>query len=248
MLSRPSVKPLPPICAWNTFVGAVTYFKDNGIPDFVTNKTLPTVSPDVRSRMLTSLRALGLIDEHGRVQERFRRLISERYSGQWEVTLRVLMNSAYPYLSGVDLRQTDSNQLRAAFLHHIGRNTDNLSKCEAFYINMAAAAGVQLSGALQKRVQTAGTMATVKAVRKRESSATATTTSLQKPLRKLAPPPKDLIPTESDAAEIVESEQGAVEKIMDLLRLFSKEGLPSKELEAVLTLLDYAKRKAAVSP
>ncbi len=48
-----------------------------------------------------------------------------------------------------------------------------------------------------------------------------------------------------EAAKPADSGQERVERIMDLLRMFSGEGLPARELEAVLILLDYAKRLAA---
>lgn len=232
MLARPQQDiSLPAICAWNLFLGGIVdYFKDRPIPDVLERAVLSHISPDMQSRVLTSLRALNLIEHNGRVRDDLKRLISARNTGQWENQLNILLQTRYPYIPVHTLPQATSETLHAAFKSHIKRETTNLSKAEAFYLNLARAAGVRLSDALQKRVSTADTMATVRAARKDISPPAATRKEIN-------------VKTETATPAITGQER--VEKIMELLRMFSGEGLPAKELEAVLTLLDYAKRKAA---
>jgi hypothetical protein len=252
MLARAPDVPLPPICAWNTFqIGVLDYFKAHPLPAFIVSGSLPAVALGLRVRVITSLRALKLIDGQGRVQETLRKLIAVRGTGHWEAQVRALMADAYPYLSGLNLAQTDSIQLRRAFIAYLRRETDNLSKCEAFYINLAHTGGFELSEALKKRVGTAETMATFKAGQKQEivmpsksaGIAVQPPRLLRRVLAPSATPRSDQIKPE--AASLSKADR--VEKIMDLLRLFIDEGIPAKELQAVLTLLDYAKRKAAES-
>ncbi len=166
MLARIPEVPLPPIMAWNTFLPMLDLFKDYGVPDTVTHQTLSSVTPELRSRILTGLRALKLIDQDGRTQAALRTLVSARGTGQWQVQLRVLMNIAYPYLAALNLAEAESADVSKAFARHIKRETANLSKCEAFYLNLARSAGVNLSDSLKKRVATSDAMAAIRRLRK----------------------------------------------------------------------------------
>ncbi len=229
MLARPQQETaLPAICAWNLFLsGIIDHFKDRAIPDVLTRVALSHVSDDMQSRLLTSLRALRLIEESGRVRDDLKKLIASRNSGQWQVQLNLLLQTRYPYIPIHVLPQMDSAALHAAFKGHVKRETANLSKAEAFYLNLARASGVLLSDALQKRVATADTMATVRAARK-DIAATARKDTAVK----------------TEATKPAISKQERVEKIMDILRMFSGEGLPAEQLGALLCLWDYAKKTA----
>jgi hypothetical protein len=228
MLARsknPSVA-LPPICAWKSFTDSIDRFKETALPNFVTHEALPTVSADVRGRVITSMRALHLVAPNGESQPFLRQLVAARGTGQWEVQLRVLLANAYPYAPVNILAQADTAALRAKFAAHIGRETANITKCEAFYLSMARAAGVQLSAALKKRVAASDTMATVRAARtskpKVASEEKSTTMANTKPM----------------------SKQERADKILDILRMFQNEGLPGEQLAALLSLWDYAKKIA----
>jgi hypothetical protein len=226
MLAKSDPPILPAICAWNLFLhGVVDDFKTRGIPEFVSHDKLPKVAPEVRSRMLTSLRALTLISASGQVQPHFRRIVEARNTDSWQTSLRLLMQSAYPFLKAVILVRADSAELRAAFLQHIRRDTANVSKCEAFYLNLAREAGVPLSEALKKRVATSDSMATVRAARK-----------------DIKPSKVETMKPETPKPAM--SKQERVDKIMDILRMFSNEGLPAEQLAALLCLWDYAKKTA----
>jgi hypothetical protein len=232
MLARPQEVPLPPVMPWNTFVsGLVDRYKATMVPDVINGVALQSVSPKLRSRILSGLRGLKLIADDGRAQPAFRTLVGSRGTGQWEVQLRVLMNNAYPYLAGLDLSETNSDSLRKAFRNHLRRDTENISKCEAFYLNMARAAGVRLSAALNKRVATSDSMAAIRAVQLSGE-------------RKPAPPsnePKKESSVKTAVAEPAKSERDRAWNLVDLL---DDEDMTDKERAAVLTLLAYVKRKA----
>jgi hypothetical protein len=235
--------PLPPIMAWNSFIGIVNRFAATAVPEVVTHQSLPWISAKLRSRILTSLRALKLIGEGGEAQPALRSLVEARGTGQWPNQLNVLAQKAYPYIPLHGLTQTTSQTLRGLFLAHLKRDTKNISKCEAFYLNLVRAAGVPMSDALKKRVATSDTMATVRAARKSEAAAPPKSHVVPKRQPNASSPEKNTtMKPESNKSAI--SPHARVERIMDLLRMFSGEGLPPKELDAVLTLLDYAKRKA----
>jgi len=209
--------------------GVIEYFKERGgkLPDFFVNETLKGITPELRGRVLTSLRALKLLDGAGRTQSFFQTLVDARGTGQWQVQLRVLMNTAYPYLTYVNLSQADSAALRAAFVAYTKKDTENLSKAEVFYLNLARAAGVRLSDGLQKRVTVSEAMAAVKAARKAEKTPVTEDKSVNPELKATL------------------TEQQRADKIMEVLRMFDGEDLPAEPLHAILTLLDYVKKKAA---
>jgi hypothetical protein len=232
------VPPLPPICAWNTFIGVIDFFKASRIPNFVTHEALPTVAEDVRSRVITSLRALRLVGSNGETQDAFRKLVASRGTSQWETDLRFLMANQYQYIQTRTLTEGDSAALRKAFLAYLGRETDNLSKCEAFFLNLARASGIKLSDALQKRVATSDSMATVRAARKDSSS-----TRPNQAARGGAKKDNAVKPTTKPAM----TERERADKIMDLLKMFDGEDLPAEPLHAILTLLDYVKKKAVAA-
>jgi len=226
MLARQPVNPLPPICAWNLFQsGIVDHFKDGALPDILTRDSLKHISPDMQSRIMTSLRALRLIDDRGQVQSDLKKLIASRNTGQWQNDLRVLMQTRYPYVAPAGLSRATSGELHAAFKKYVGRETGNLSKAEAFFLNLARASGVQLSDALKKRVATADSMAAVRAARTPKPKANS---KEKNPMNSAKPM----------------SKQERVEKIFDILRMFQGEGLPAEPLAALLTLWDYAKKSA----
>jgi hypothetical protein len=234
----------PPICPWNTFLSGVDYFKDRGgPPDIVFRSSFPNISPRMRSRLTAALRGLKLIDREGKTQPSFRSLVEARNTGQWPIQLRILITNAFPYTAPLDLVHTDNDQLHKAFVAYTKRDTRNLAKAEVFFLNLARASGLKLSDSLQKRVFAS------------EARTTAHHAG-PKPEANMTPPKKPTATTKvapgsrKDAAVKTNtkpqmSAQERVEKIMDLLRMFSGEGLPAKELTAVMTLLDYAKRKAA---
>jgi hypothetical protein len=234
MLARNPEVPMPPICAWSTFLGVVDQFKETGVPNFVGHDSLPKVAPDVRSRVITSMRALTLISPKGESQPHLRKMVEARGTDAWQATLRLLASTAYPYLTNLNLFRVDSAALREAFVRHLKRESGNLSKAEAFYLNLAREAGIRLSEALQKRVATSDAMSNVRGARKKETPPATPPTSQTKDT-----------PVQIEATKPVTAAQERVDRIMDLLRMFSGDGLPAKELDAVLTLLDYAKRKAA---
>ena len=238
------VAEFPPMMPWPTFSGGVIdYFKESGhVPPFLVQESLPSVTPELRSRVLTGLRALKLLDGAGRTAPFFRTLVEARGTGQWQVQLRVLMSNAYPYLTYLNLSQASSTDLRAAFVGHLKKDTDNLGKAEVFYLNLAQAAGVRLSDTLQRRVTASMAMAAAKAAKKQPDNST--TSAEDEPDLAEAAPAKDanaLTPNMTHRLDVMGW-------IIDAMKIFQDQGLSPKEVEAFVVLLELAKRKTAEMP
>jgi hypothetical protein len=227
----------PAVAPWPTFQeGVIDYFKGvGGPPDIIARHDLRRVTPKMRGKVVSALRALKLIDLAGRTQPLFRTLVEARGTGQWPVQLRVLINNAYPYLSAVDLLKTDSAQLHAAFVAHFKRDAKSFAKAEVFFLNLAVAASLKLSEPLRKRVIASEAMATFKANKKSAAAQPSKPTSASKkdPAVKHENPQSKMTPAER------------VDRTLELLKMFQGEGMNAEELGAVMTLLKSAQRRAA---
>jgi hypothetical protein len=227
----------PPMAPWPMVQnGVIDHFKERGgqVPPFFVNDTLKGVTPELRGRVLASLRALKLTDSVCRTQPFFQTLVDARGTGQWQAQLRVLMNTAYPYLSFLNLSQADSAALRAAFVAYTKKDTENLGKAEVFFLNLARAAGVRLSDALQKRVTASEAMAAVQAARRERAAKDSAKGN--KPVK---PETKDaLTPHMTD-------EHDLIGYTIDMMRFINdrQSGLSAKEVEAFVTLLEAGKKR-----
>jgi hypothetical protein len=153
MLSRPQDTLIPAPITFKLWQTVIAHFKAVGLPDMIGRKSLVGLVPaNLRYRTRLSLRALKLITDDGRVLRPFQQLVTTWNTPFWQPTLKNLAREAYPYLADIDLRALDSAKLRKAFVLHVGRDSAILAKSEMFFLNLASAAGLELSDALQKRV------------------------------------------------------------------------------------------------
>lgn len=221
------------------WLAVIAHFKAVGLPEVISGKSLAGVVPrNLRYRTRLSLRSLKLITDDGRVLNPFRQLVKTWDSPVRQDALKGLARDAYPYLHGIALSALNSDQLRKAFVFHVGRDTPILAKSEMFFLNLANAAGLELSEELQKRVASSEARGVAADDAKTTVDTSVPTKGKTATQRKTAMKPNEK--TDLTAQE-------RVEKIMDILRMFSGEGLPAKELAALVTLLDYAKRTADVA-
>lgn len=131
----------PPYSAYPTFEAFLRRAAQESVPPRLDKALLQSwsVASGNESAMLTSLKALGLIDEEGAPTEEYRKLqLSLPRRNQ---ALRRALEVAYPDLvSGHDL-PTEPNRLHDYFVEHRGLRGQMVEKAVRFYRQLVAAVG-----------------------------------------------------------------------------------------------------------
>jgi hypothetical protein len=100
-------------------------------------------------QLMTALKVLGLIDDHGRPGaelEKLVRLEGEQRRDAWRAVLR----RQYAPLFALDLQRATRAQFRDAF-RSFGTNEAVLARCERFFVQAAQDAGIELSSFILDR-------------------------------------------------------------------------------------------------
>ena len=92
---------------------------------------------------MTALKVLGLIDTTGRPQRELERLVSAEGRERREA-LRDMLRRSYGPVFELDLKRATRAQFHEAF-RRFGAREGVLAKCEAFFIQAARDAGIELS-------------------------------------------------------------------------------------------------------
>jgi hypothetical protein len=235
IVQRPDTRPA--YSPWHTVDRAFAWFKASGVPTQIDKEVMAKAFPtDVASRLVTSFRTLKLIDDKGFPQKELTALVKSRETPLWETNLRALLQKNYAFLNGIEFETISPDDLYKAFSKHAKLDDGTLQKGVSFFVGAAYAAGIILSPPLRTRAKMAASVSEVKERRK---------TNVPKPSQTQTVPAKKDHPVKPETTNPALSKQERVEKIMDILRMFSGEGLPAEQLAALLCLLDYAKKTAA---
>jgi hypothetical protein len=152
---------IPAPMAFKLFLNVVAYFKAHGLPEIYTRKAVPKIIPDnLRYRTRLSLRSLNLITDDRRVLKSFHELVKAWDTPHWLGVMQALIRNAYPFMADQDLTAMSAAKLHTMFVAHVGKDSTILSKSEMFFLNLAAAAGLELSDSLQRRVETSAARST----------------------------------------------------------------------------------------
>ena len=133
----------PPYVPYRTFRTFLEFLKE-GIPDRIDRSVwVSRFSGSSGMQLMTSLKALNLIDDQGTPSEDLEKLVYAQGKERRDLLKEILQNFYLPIFQ-LDLSKATKNRFREAF-RIFGAKEGVLTKCEAFFIKAAKDAGIELS-------------------------------------------------------------------------------------------------------
>lgn len=135
---------VPPYVPYRTFQTFLEFLLDEGIPERI-DKTVwgPRFSGSSGTQLMTALKVLRLVDPEGHPSEELDVLVHAEGEDR-RVLLRRILERFYVPVFELDLARASKGQFHEAF-RSFGTKEGVLTKCEAFFIRAAQAAGIELS-------------------------------------------------------------------------------------------------------
>ncbi len=135
---------IPPYVPYRTFQTFLELLLEEGIPDRIDRTVWGSrFSGSSGTQLMTTLRVLGLIDPEGRSSQELDDLVHAEGEDR-RSTLRHVLERFYGPVFELDLTRASKGQFHEAF-RSFGTKEGVLTKCEAFFIRAAHAAGIELS-------------------------------------------------------------------------------------------------------
>lgn len=165
MSDKERSRPVPPYLPWKTFENYIDGLKAFGdhLPNVIDRDSMRNLSGAMQSWLLSGLRALNMIDEHGTPRPRLQQIVQASPDDR-KAMYRQVIEAEYPFLREINLKDATPKQIEAAF-ESTGATGDTVRKCMVFFIGLAKAADVPLSPLISKvRRRAARTNGAAKAV------------------------------------------------------------------------------------
>ena len=135
---------IPPYVPYRTFQTFLEFLLEEGIPGRI-DKTVwgPRFSGSSGTQLMTALKVLELVDSEAHPDDKLDRLVHAE-GEERRALLRNILEGFYTPVFELDLSRASKGQFRDAF-RRFGTKEGVLTKCEAFFIRAAQAAGIKLS-------------------------------------------------------------------------------------------------------
>jgi len=135
---------IPPYVPYRTFQTFLEFLLEEGIPGRI-DKTVwgPRFSGSSGTQLMTALKVLELVDSEAHPDDKLDRLVHAE-GEERRALLRDILEGFYKPVFELDLSRASKGQFRDAF-RRFGTKEGVLTKCEAFFIRAAQAAGIKLS-------------------------------------------------------------------------------------------------------
>ncbi len=135
---------IPPYVPYRTFQTFLEFLLEEGIPGRI-DKTVWGLrfSGSSGTQLMTALKVLELVDSEAHPDDKLDRLVHAE-GEERRALLRHILEEFYTPVFELDLSRASKGQFRDAF-RKFGTKEGVLTKCEAFFIRAAQAAGIKLS-------------------------------------------------------------------------------------------------------
>ena len=135
---------IPPYVPYRTFQTFLEFLLEEGIPGRI-DKTVwgPRFSGSSGTQLMTALKVLELVDSEAHPDDKLDQLVHAE-GEERRTLLRNILEGFYTPVFELDLSRASKGQFRDAF-RRFGTKEGVLTKCEAFFIRAAQAAGIKLS-------------------------------------------------------------------------------------------------------
>ena len=144
MTTQDQTSTVPPYVPYRTFQTFLEFLLDEGIPGRI-DKTVwgPRFSGSSGTQLMTALKVLTLVDADGHPSHELEDLVHAEGDDRRALLRRILERFYVPVFE-LDLARASKGQFHEAF-RSFGTKEGVLTKCEAFFIRAAQAAGIELS-------------------------------------------------------------------------------------------------------
>ena len=144
MTLQDQLQTIPPYVPYRTFQTFLEFLLDEGIPGRI-DKTVWGLrfSGSSGTQLMTALKVLTLVDADGHPSNELENLVHAEGDARRALLRRILERFYIPVFD-LDLARASKGQFREAF-RSFGTKEGVLTKCEAFFIRAAQAAGIELS-------------------------------------------------------------------------------------------------------
>lgn len=152
--SRAEFGTLPPYVSYRTFRNFLERMAD-GIPSRIDRSVMVgSMAGATVTQLLTTLKALHLIDDTGKPQESLEQLVTSSGDERRSMLEGVLRN-AYPNVFQLDLKRASIQEFREKFREFTTKD-DVVNKCQTFFRQAAQDAGIELSPYIMERTKATG--------------------------------------------------------------------------------------------
>ena len=135
---------IPPYVPYRTFQTFLEFLLDEGMPDRIDKSVWgQRFSGSSGTQLMTALKVLLLVDSEGHPSGELERLVHAEGDERRALLHRILERFYTPVFE-LDLSRASKGQFHEAF-RSFGTKEGVLTKCEAFFIRAAQAAGIELS-------------------------------------------------------------------------------------------------------
>jgi hypothetical protein len=135
---------IPPYVPYRTFQTFLEFLLEEGIPDRIDRTVWGSrFSGGSGTQLMTTLKVLKLVDDDGRPAQDLDDLVHAEGDDR-RSTMRHVLERFYVPVFELDLGRATKGQFHDAF-RKFGTKEGVLTKCEAFFIRAAQAAGIELS-------------------------------------------------------------------------------------------------------
>jgi hypothetical protein len=135
---------IPPYVPYRTFQTFLEFLLEEGIPDRIDRTVWGSrFSGGSGTQLMTTLKVLKLVDDEGRPAQDLDDLVHAEGEDR-RSTMRHVLERFYVPVFELDLGRATKGQFHDAF-RKFGTKEGVLTKCEAFFIRAAQAAGIELS-------------------------------------------------------------------------------------------------------
>ena len=133
---------VPPYISFSQLENVLERMRNEGVPARVDRSYLSSWSGSAQAQFLKAARSLDLLDEHGRLTETLKRLVSEPDARP--AIISELLHAKYPDAIALG-RDATQSQLDEVFRNYEGISGTTTRKAITFYLHAAKFAGIPLS-------------------------------------------------------------------------------------------------------
>jgi len=133
----------PPYVSWTMFEATLERMRQESIPHRVDRSYLSSASGSARAQLTAAFKAFGLIDDELHTTPLLQQLVQTPEDRP--ATYRQIAEAFYAPIVALD-RNATQGQLEEAFRDEFGIEGSTVRKAASFYLAMAKAAGIEVSG------------------------------------------------------------------------------------------------------
>lgn len=136
-------RPIPYV-SFATFETFISDLRENGIPSRIDRSVLKRFAGGTASQLLTSLKAMGLMEENNTPTPELRKLVNAHATEMWKEEVSDLTCRVFEPVVTLDLMASTPSQFAECFRSSFSGGEEVQRKGAAFFFNAAKVAGIEV--------------------------------------------------------------------------------------------------------